>query len=75
VGNFLETILKVEGVAETKIKGIRSLRSVIFIITFLMPTLYVLTENYFGLNTTIDELAIKNNIDFATKFPGSFLFH
>lgn len=67
---FLETILKLEGSIETKVRSLRSLRGVIFVTAFLMPTIYIVAGNYFRLNIIIDELAIKNNIEFATQFPG-----
>jgi len=67
---FLEIILKWEDLRKDKIKSLRSLRSTLFITALLMPTLYVIAENYFRLNIIIDELAIKTNIEFATKFPG-----
>jgi len=66
---FLEIILKWEELKEDKMKSLVSLRSTLFIMALLMPTLYVIAENYFGLNVIINDLAIKNGIEFASRFP------
>lgn len=66
---FLETILRWEELKNDKIRSIKSLRGITFIVAFLTPTLYVIAENFFGLNAIINGLAIENNIEFALKFP------
>jgi len=57
----LETILSWEElrVKEPKLK---SIKSIAFIVALLLPTIYVIISNYFGLNTLIIDLARQYNI-------------
>lgn len=52
----LEIILGWEKL-KTKVNKLRSIRTVLFIIVLLLPTIYVIAANYYGLNTIIKDLA------------------
>jgi len=54
----LEIILGWEKL-KTKVNKLRSIRTVLFIIAFLLPTIYVITANYYGLNAIIESSAIR----------------
>jgi exosortase/archaeosortase family protein len=53
----LEIILSWEKLQKTKVKKLRSIRTVLFVIALLLPTIYVVVANYYGLNTIISDLA------------------
>jgi len=53
----LEMILSWEKLQKNKLDKLGSLRTVLFIIALLLPTLYVIVANYCGLNATIENLA------------------
>jgi len=56
----LEIILSWEKLQKTKkVNKLRSIRTVLFIIALLLPTIYVVAANYYGLNTIIKDLANK----------------
>jgi len=57
----LETILSWEELRTEKCK-LKSKKNIAFIIAFLLPTIYVIISNYFGLNTLIINLAKQYNI-------------
>jgi thaumarchaeosortase len=57
----LETILSWEELRTREFK-LKSIKTIAFIITLLLPTIYVIISNYFGLNTLIINLAKKYNI-------------
>lgn len=59
---ILEIILNWENLRNTRLKKAMSPRTVLFIIVLLMPTLYVVWANYFGLNVMIRNLAQQNNM-------------
>jgi len=63
------TILSWEEVQTDKIKKLKSMRTVAFILAFLMPTVYVVAANHCGLNSVIADLAAKNNIEWASVMP------
>ncbi|MGC8896335.1 MAG: exosortase/archaeosortase family protein [Candidatus Bathyarchaeia archaeon] len=66
---FLEVILSWEKIQVNKLKKLKSIRTMAFIIFLLLPTTYVVAANYYGLNDTIMELAIKNNVPRANEIP------
>jgi len=65
----LETILSWEELRTDKIKKLKSMRTVAFTLAFLMPTVYVVAANYWGLNAVIADLAAKNKIEWAGVMP------
>jgi thaumarchaeosortase len=66
---FLELILSWEKIQVNKLKKLKSIRTIAFIILLLLPTTYVVAANYYGLNNAIMELAIKNNVPRAHEIP------
>jgi thaumarchaeosortase len=66
---FLELILNWEKIQVNKLKKPKSIRTMAFIILLLLPTMYVVAANYYGLNDTIKELAMKNNVPRAHEIP------
>jgi len=57
-----EIILGWEELQTNKMNKLRSIRTVAFIITLLLPTIYVLIANFLGLNTTIMDFAKQCNM-------------
>jgi len=53
----LEVILSWEKLQKNKVNKLRSIRTVLFVIALLLPTIYVVVANYYGLNTIIKDLA------------------
>jgi len=53
----LEIILSWEKLQKNKVNKLRSIRTVLFIMALLLPTIYVVAANYYGLNTIITNLA------------------
>jgi len=64
----LETILGWEEFQIEK-RTLKSIRTVTFIITLLLPTIYVVAANYFGLNTMIMDLARQCNVPLVDWMP------
>jgi thaumarchaeosortase len=60
----LEMILSWENVRRSELNRLKSIRTVAFIMALLLPTIYVVVANYFGLNAAIVDLAKKNNVSF-----------
>jgi len=60
---FMELILNWEELKNEKIVRAKSLRSAVYIVSLLLPTIYVVAANYFGLNTAIFRLATSFNIE------------
>jgi exosortase/archaeosortase family protein len=52
----LEIISSREKLQNTKVNKLRSIRTVLFIIALLLPTIYVVAANYYGINTIISDL-------------------
>ena len=52
----LEIILSWEKLQENKVNKLRSMRTVLFAIALLLPTVYVVAVNYYGINTIISNL-------------------
>jgi len=59
---LLEMILDWEKLQARKISKVKSARTIAFIITLLIPTVYVIVANFLGLNSAILNLARQNNI-------------
>jgi exosortase/archaeosortase family protein len=57
---ILEIILNWESLRSSRLKKLMTPRTVLFIIILLLPTLYVIWANYFGLNDMIKNLAQHN---------------
>ena len=66
---FLEIILNWEKLQIGKIGNMKSARTIAFIITLLIPTIYVIVANFYGLNSMIEDLAEQHNIDWAEVMP------
>jgi thaumarchaeosortase len=60
----LEIILNWENLQNSRLKRVMSPRTILFIVVLLMPTLYVVWANYFGLNAMIANLAQQNNMSY-----------
>jgi exosortase/archaeosortase family protein len=56
----LEAILSWGKLQKNKVSKLGSIRTVLFIITLLLPTVYVIAANYCGLNVIIEDLAKQN---------------
>jgi exosortase/archaeosortase family protein len=55
----LETILNWENLQKNKVNKLRSIRAVLFVMAFLLPTIYVTVANYYGLNIIISDLTSR----------------
>ncbi len=69
----LELILGWENFKETKLKKLAAPRTIALIVALILPTLYVLASYTFGLNDTIVNWALSNNVQggWATTMPVS----
>jgi len=65
----LEIVLNWEKLQTNKMNKLRSIRTLAFIIALLLPTMYVVTANYYGLNALIADLAKKNEVPLADWTP------
>jgi exosortase/archaeosortase family protein len=52
----LEVILGWEKLQRSKLNKLLSIRTILFVATLLLPTIYVILANYYGLNTMISDL-------------------
>ena len=59
---LLELILNWEEAGASRIGKLKSVRAIAFAISLLMPTVYVIAANFFGLNTLIHDMAINFNV-------------
>jgi thaumarchaeosortase len=66
---FLELILSWEKIQLNKLNKLKSIRTLAFILLLLLPTIYVVAANYYGLNAVIDDFAEKNNVFWAHEMP------
>ena len=64
----LEFILSWETI-KLKITRLNKTRAAAFALTLALPTLYVLSENYFGLNAVIANWAGQSGVAFAGSMP------
>jgi thaumarchaeosortase len=65
----LEIILGWEEIQTSKVDKLRSIRAFAFIITLLLPTIYVVAANFYGLNSIIEGIAEQHNIPWANVMP------
>lgn len=65
----LELILDWENLQTNKINKPLSARSFAFTIALLLPTVYVVVSNYFGLNTVIADSARQSGVQWADSMP------
>jgi len=54
---FLEFILSWEKLQKSNVTKLRSMRTALFVVALLLPTVYVVVTNYYGINTIISNLA------------------
>ena len=69
---MLEMVLNWEELHETKLREVKSPRTIAFIIALFIPTLYVITANFYGLNNMIQNYASQNlkmSDYFASNMP------
>ena len=64
----LEFILSWETI-KVKISSLNKSRAAAFALVLLLPTMYVLSENYFGLNAAIANWAGQSGVAFADSMP------
>lgn len=68
----LEIILNWEELHETKLRKVKSFRTIAFIIALFIPTIYVIVANLYGLNDMIQNYASQNlqmSDYFASNMP------
>jgi thaumarchaeosortase len=65
----LELILSWENLQTNKINKPLSARTLAFITTLVLPTVYVVVSNYFGLNTVIADSATQSGVKWANSMP------
>jgi thaumarchaeosortase len=59
---LLELILNWEEAGASRIGKLKSVRAIVFATFLLMPTVYVIAANFFGLNAMIYDLAMSFNV-------------
>jgi thaumarchaeosortase len=64
----LEIILSWEKLQKNNVSKLRSIRTVLFVIAILLPTIYVIAANHCGLNAMIDDLATQLKVE-KTAWP------
>lgn len=64
----LEVILSWEKLQKNNVNKLRSIRTVLFIIALLLPSIYVIAANYCGLNAIIEDLATQLKVE-KTGWP------
>ncbi|UCC33287.1 MAG: archaeosortase/exosortase family protein [Candidatus Bathyarchaeota archaeon] len=65
----LEAILTWERTRKAQTGTLKPVRTISLIISLLLPTVYVFAANYCGLNITIMEAAMQNNVPLAHLLP------
>lgn len=65
----LELILSWESLQANKIDKAMSAKSLAFITTLLLPTVYVVLSNYLGLNTAIADSARQSGVQWWESMP------
>jgi thaumarchaeosortase len=66
---FLEVILNWENLKPKTSGNPNRVRTVMFILALLLPTIYIVIANFYGLNATILNWALSNNIYFYSWMP------
>ena len=59
---ILEIILNWDKVQKFKITKVRSVRTAAFISALMLPTIYIISANYLGINNTIENWATTHNV-------------
>jgi thaumarchaeosortase len=59
---FLEIILRWEKLQTYRVGKIKSLRTILFVLALTLPTIYVITANFYGLNRAIVDWTWRNNV-------------
>lgn len=62
---ILEIIMSSESLQNSRLKRVISWRAVLFIVVLVVPTLYVVWANYFGLNDLIRAVAQQNKMEYG----------
>lgn len=65
----LETILNWEETRKAPTSTLRFKRKIFLLVFLLLPTIYVVVSNYYGLNATIAEAATQSNVPLAHLMP------
>jgi thaumarchaeosortase len=58
----LEIIMGWEKFETIRLNKLKSVRTVLFVVALLLPTVYVIVENYCGLNLIIEDIATRLNV-------------
>src|SRR4030043_855635 len=58
----LEVIVNWEKISRTKLTKKAPIRTIVFVTVLLVPALYVIAANYYGLNTAMMDFARMNNV-------------
>ncbi len=68
---FLETIINWDRIGRIMISGVRTKRTIAFIVALALPIVYIIFANFFGLNAAIMDLARSYNVvpDFVQFVP------
>jgi exosortase/archaeosortase family protein len=67
----LESILSWENLQKNKMTKLRSIRTPLFVMVLLLPTVYVVAANYYGINAVISNLASQYISPAYTRAFGS----
>ena len=59
---LLEIILRWEKLQTHRLAKLKSLRTILFVLTLTLPTIYVITANFYGLNRAIVDWTWRNNV-------------
>jgi thaumarchaeosortase len=65
----LELILGWEKLQTSKVNKLWSIRTGAFIIALLLPTIYVIATNYYGLNDILLNISVQNHVYWANAMP------
>lgn len=69
---FMELIMNWDKLPTTKIKQLKSARTWAFIAAIILPTLYVIATNYWGLNTAILNFGINDISKYINIAPDQY---
>lgn len=62
---ILEMILNWDNLKNGRLKKTMSTRTILFITVLVLPTVYVVWANYFGLNVMLRDFALQNNMSWS----------